>query len=75
MIAQRLAGVLGAESAAPLQDRHDMIDKRRKFMRQCRSHERESIDRTGVLPGDNTIGQLFGGADEVRPPAPPLVDG
>jgi hypothetical protein len=67
VIAQRLAGVLGAESATALQDRHDMIDERRKFMRQCRSHKREAVDRTRILPSDHMSGQLLGCADEMRP--------
>ena len=66
VIAQCLAGVLGAESATALQDRHDMIDERRKFMRQCRSHKRESVDGTCVLPSDHMSGQLLGRADEMH---------
>lgn len=68
VIAQCLAGVLDAESATTLQDRHDMIDERRKFMRQCRSHERESVDRTCILPSDHMSGQLLGCANEMRTP-------
>jgi hypothetical protein len=65
MVAQRLTGVLGTESAAALQDRYDMIDERREFMRQRRSHEREAVDRTSVLPSNDMVGELFRGADEV----------
>ena len=68
MIAQRMAGVLGAETAAALQDRHDMIDERLELMRQCRSHKRESVDGTCVLPSDHMSGQLLGRADEIHPP-------
>jgi hypothetical protein len=68
VIAQRLAGVLGTESATPLQDRHDVLDECRKFMRQCRSHECEPVDRTRILPSDHMIGQLLGSSDEVRTP-------
>ena len=65
MVAQCLTGVLGTESTAALQDRHHMVDERRKFMRQSRSHEREAVDRTGVLPGNHVVGELLGSADEV----------
>ena len=73
MIAQRGPGVLSAESATALQDGHDMIDERRELVRQCRSHERESVDSTCVLPSDHMIGQLLGSADEMRRPAPPVT--
>jgi hypothetical protein len=46
VIPQRRVGVLGAESATALQDRYDVIDERRKFTRQCRTHERKTVDRT-----------------------------
>jgi hypothetical protein len=68
MIAQRMAGVLGAKSATALQDGHHMIDERRELMRQCRSHQRESVDGTCVLPSDHMSGQLLGRADEMHPP-------
>ena len=68
MVAQCFTGVLGTESPAALQDRHDLIDERRKFMWQCRSHERESVDRTCILPSDHMSGQLLGCADEMHPP-------
>jgi hypothetical protein len=65
MVAQCLTGVVGAESTAALEDWHDMIDKCGKFMRQRRSHEREAVDRTCVLPSNDMVGELLRGADEV----------
>jgi len=68
VIPQRRTGVLGAESATALQDRYYLIDERRKFMRQRRSHERETVDCTRILPSDDMSGQLLGGADEMSAP-------
>lgn len=48
MIAQYGPSVLGAESSAALQDGHDVIDKRRELVRQCRTHDGEPVDRARV---------------------------
>ena len=68
VVAQRLAGVLGAEPAAALQDRHDVVDERGQLIRQRRSHDGESVDCARVLPGRHVIGELLGCAHEVGLP-------
>ncbi len=73
VVAQCLTGVLGTESAAALKDRHDVINERRKFMRQCRSHKCEAVDGPRVLPGNHVVGELLGSADELCPSRAPLV--
>ena len=43
VLAQRAAGVLGAEQAAPLQHRHDLVDEVRQPAGQVRRHDVEAV--------------------------------
>src|SRR6202000_2912144 len=75
MVSQGAARVLGAKSSSALQDWHDVVDKRRQLVGECRSHNGESVDGTCVLPTDHVIGKLLRRPDEVtltRAPAHPL---
>src|SRR6202161_4968662 len=76
VIARRVPRVLGPKTPAGLQDRNDLLDERPQLVRKGRSHDREAVDRSSVLSGDDVVGQLLGGPDElslVR--APPQVPG
>src|SRR3984957_8726607 len=53
VIAERVTRVLGPEAPAGLQDRNDLLGERPQLVRQGRSHDREAVDRPGVLGGDD----------------------
>ena len=65
MVAQRMAGVLGPEAAAGLKDWNNLLGEGPQLVREGRSHDREAVDRPGVLGGDDAVGELFRGAGEL----------
>ena len=64
VLAQRAAGVLGAEEAAPLKNRHHAIDEVLQAVRQRVRHQVEVVGRTALEPVLDVVGDLFGGADD-----------
>jgi hypothetical protein len=76
VIAQRAPRVLGPKAPAGLQDRHDLVGERPQLVRKGRSHNREAVDRPGILGGDDVVGELLRGPDELRlARAPPQLAG
>jgi hypothetical protein len=52
MIAQRVSGVLRAESATALKDGRDVVRDGRQLIGQCRSRDGGCLDGACVLPSD-----------------------
>ena len=65
MVPQRLPGVLGAETASLLQQRHHPVDELVESVRSPVSGEDEAVARIALHVQVDLISYLSGGADEL----------